>query len=449
MEENKDNNQINDEEGIAASENIAGSENPQVNLTANNLEPLPKKSKKKLLIVILIILLILIAGAISAYFILKDDSSEDSMTPIMSEISEETSDEQTKLFMQFDQKIIAYDTVTKQSSVITDKVPEESTVIDFYYGSDDEWRYYADDFNKIYFSDESSNPKVVADAAQYVVANAEKRIFAYEEVGALKNSASKTYLSTDNDKPELVYESRKNDYDPDKEISSDPKSFLYVIRDISSSGDELLYQQNPCFECGGIGLRPYFNSFKLNLKTKKTEVINKSGEGAQPFYFNDDDQVILIKDKTTGFGSSNLSLNVTTYLFDKNAGLSEIFKINDNKTLSYSLSHNGDFATTQLKGKNYNNEESNILPGELYYLDGNKTETLKSNLERYEYILGSSAGDCVAAGFEDRALINDDFVYKYSVGVICKDDSGVYTYNALENVTNSGDSAEEVIYRLL
>lgn len=364
------------------------------------------------------------------------------------------------LIMQLGRKIALYDVSTGKSRLITDKIPADkceisAKVVDFYYKSDDEWRYYAVGcLNRtIYYADQENHPRIVkkfdknvldksGQGVESVVANSNRKTYAYSirTHPSWPNPRIKTYISVNDAPPRLIYES---DLSKDSRTADpDVNSYYYIVDGISPGGGELLFQQEACFDCGGYTKS---NIFSLNIKTKKTRVLYKSENAATVAQFNDYGG-ILFTSGTFNYGYSPSRINLVTYVINNNQ-TKHIYSSSDKAVSSYSIDRNGKFVFNVLRDSE--NDASSLVPGNLYSVLGNKSNVLMSDLGTWgqkaprDYSLGKSIDDCVSIFLYDKNLVDQ------AVGVICKDTDGVYRFKSVLDAKNHKDNTGDLVHALL
>lgn len=408
-----------------------------------------KRSKKQLILIVVAFVVLLAASAVAAWYLLKPAAAPAQTASKTTPKPEVKAPE--SLYMQLEQTITAFDPVTQKSTVVTSDVPENSMVIDFYRASDTEWRYYAYDqlANKVYYADQSTDPTAVpVDTKLFEpVANAKKKMYAYALIGDFEGKQqTQTYLSKDNAKPELIYESSG------KAVSA-PKvtSYLFLPRAISANGDEVLFQQARCFQCDGGNSS---NLFVLTLATKEAEIINTSSDIANKASFTSGGDVLLTNGVFSYSWNPTNKVDIHTYVI-KNGNSTELYK-SSGATESYAVSADGEYVLTRVVGKDYPATED-VNMGKLYTRSGEAWNAESTDVGSYtspdDYDLGKESGDCVAASFYKRTFpSNKSTGYDYSVGAFCKDEDGTYTYQQVAGkkyTVNNEDSWADFFYGLL
>jgi hypothetical protein len=384
--------------------------------------------------------LLLVLGAGGSWWLLKGDSPKQP-APIAAKAAvapEVDFAPEHALFVMLGSKISAYDTASKKIAVITSSVPTGSTVLDFYYGSSKDWRYYAylEGQNDLYYADQSSEPKLVKtlESAYVVAANAKNQVYAYSEALDPNTSPTKTYVSQKGDKPSLVYESSRA---YDKAGIKNPK---YMVRDISADGRKLLFQQAQCINCGG-GLTG--NMFTLDVGTKTPQVINTADQTSSLIaYFTDSDDVIF----TTGeFNKSYEDISnprMTTYRIAKGVK-TQLYDRKGGDLYTYDTSRNGDYILPALRVGKDETKISSVIE----LRDGQAKEKLASlgkGIESpYAYAVGDSKDDCLSVAFYvSRSFTKTNAIQNYSAGVLCKNPGGTYAYTEVDKARYSIGLAE-------
>jgi hypothetical protein len=408
-----------------------------------------KSPTKKFVVILLCIFVIIFLAAGAVYFLVSANKSLVGTPPETSVKPQGQEGIDTKLSMQLNSSIALYDVENAESKVVTKDVPEGYTVLSFYYDSDSDWRYYATDAlsTNIYYADQSTVPFKVQgierpnDAyTRNIVANAQHRIYAYalSSTGDLK---TETYMVNNNDssRSELVYESETRD----SEVSL--KSYLYVVSDISKSGNNLLFQKEVCFQCGGGALGKIFS---LSLEDDQTTILQDEEIASRGARFMDDDRVLVSQGSFSFPWQSNGQANVTSYILEPTKK-TQVFNIGNGSAESYSIDKTATYSLT----RRMNASEDNYLPGYLYKIENSKSTALAADLglydteAPYQYALGTSAGDCVSSSFYSRDVVNTSA--DYSTGVICKQTDNSYKYQSILDLHSDSSYNIDAILTLL
>lgn len=397
-----------------------------------------------------IILLILLVGGVSAYFYSRPDSYDDQSVNIIENADNVKAD--TKLFTQLNQKITSYDVTNKTSTVVTNEVPKNATVLDFYYDNrDGSWRYYAEQNSannaksQIYYADNISEPKLVTEQTSLsdVEANAEQRVMFYQTLpDQNKSTTMKTYQVNYNADPKLIYESSKYG---EKDNDNSLKAPTYFLADISPNAAKILFQKASCLFCDG---GPTNELFELDLKSMKTAVINDSNHPAEKAFYTTDGAVIAAETNLGGLGQppAKAEININKIVRDTKT---ELLKFSEKNVVNFDISKDAKYVTISLAAATYN-QDSSVTFGGLFELKNNKLDDLKVDLKSVNGLalsLGKDIGDCISAS--SRKYIQNGQNEVDSVGVFCKNFDGTYEFKVLDTATTDAQNSDFVEYKLL
>jgi|GEM_PF-4545975 len=408
-----------------------------------------KRPTKKFVVILFSIFVIMLIAACAVYFFVSVDKSLVRTPPETSVKLQEQEKIDTKLAMQLNSSIALYEVDNAESKVITKDVPAGYTVLSFYYNSDTEWRYYATDVlrTKIYYADQSTGPFLVQNFersndvyTRSVVASAQHRIYGYS-MSSSGDSKTETYTVNNNDgsHPKLVYKSETGD----SNVSL--KSYLYVVLDISKSGNKLLFQKARCFRCGGGALGKIFS---LNLEDDQATILQDEYITSSGAHFIDDNRALVSQGEFSHSWASNSQATVTSYILEPTKK-TQVFNIGNGSAESYSIDKTATYTLT----RKMNASEDNYLPGSLYKIENSKSIALAADLglydteAPYQYALGTSAGDCVSASFYSRDVVNTSA--DYSTGVICKQADNSYQYQSILDLHSDSSYSADAILTLL
>lgn len=425
------NTRITDQQAV---ETTASGSDPVIE-PATSVEQKGQTKKPRFAILVIVGVILLALGGVYAWYALGNDDTTQQTAGTAPPIEESQSDAATNttpkhLYMQLNTTISEYNPVTGQASKVTSAVPAGTKVIDFYRASDTEWRYYSTSLvgGKIYYADQSTDP-ILLQSTQNIfntVANAQMKMYAYVTIDGPELTTTKTYLVKNNASPQLLYESSNKYF----ERSSDVDDPHYVVQDMSAKGDQLLYQQAVCFNCGG-GYSS--NMFTLDINTGVTKVINVSDAESDGANFDDESNVLYSSGTFNRPWLTVTDVNVASYKIAQTT--QEIFRTTEPME-SYALSHKGDFALSRLKAPDYA-DSGNTAMGSLYKLNENEQHQYSVDFgeynSAYEYNVGKSSGDCVSAYFYERTFPSNSVSgYDYSVGAICKETDSSYVYRVVD-----------------
>lgn len=200
-----------------------------------------------------------------------------------------------KIHYQLENKVISFDTESKQTSTLTEVIPESANVLDVY-EEDDTWRLYysqyleGEDKNSLYYLEKDKTAEKISTAsADYPAANAEQRVAAYSTIGQLGASApTHTYVYRDG-KEEEVYAS---EFSTDHATGSDLKDQRYTTSEVSSDGKKILLHLHSCYQCDGPSIAA---AFELDIVTKQAKLVYDGGKQGSVGYFGEATDKYLVK----------------------------------------------------------------------------------------------------------------------------------------------------------
>lgn len=241
-----------------------------------------KRNIKKLLLGTLAVLL-LAGGSALAYFMWFKQSDPAPQPaapqPAIQEVAPLAKD---GLFYQVGQKIIKYDVKKKEKTILTDKLPENTEVIDFY-TENDTWRAYAQTNSgeevKIYYLEGGKDPKEVYAKKKSIssVADAKSKQVAYTEVhdpisGPNAVNVNRHFLQKSDEDPVLIAESEPQEAARVSEPENDIKQLNWGVNDISPDGTKVLFRYAHWYGDG-----PVNGVLEYDIATKKTRLVSKEG----------------------------------------------------------------------------------------------------------------------------------------------------------------------------
>ncbi len=268
---------------------------------------LKKKNSKKGLISGILVSVLLIGGT-AAWFLSKPTDTSDQNTAVQTEKSKKiTTLTKDTLFFKLGTKLIAYDPILKVEQVLTDEITHvDSRVLDFYSNYQNEWRayvaVYTDDQQKIflYSQDGLESELEVTNNSSIGPANAQHRLFTYDELPGFEESDKKTtrtFVVQGTQDPKLIRESEPQ---PEDGLSSeDLNDAHFFSAAISPDGKNILFQQANCFNCdGGYNAR----SFEINLDSNKTNVVISDENIGNKVHYDENGSIVVTNSNLGGLG---------------------------------------------------------------------------------------------------------------------------------------------------
>ncbi len=253
-------------------------------MTPENQEPSPQQTtvsmpsppekhskmtrKKWLLVAGLAFGCVLIVGAVSYLLFKKDTSAPQAKNDMLNDTVADKAvfeNATNNLFFQAGSKIIAYDTTNKTPVTVSDALPEDSSILDFYAGAEG-WRaFYLETIKSgdnepsilsLKFVENGEPAKELASQTAFFwpKANAREKVVAYSTTPQIYNedtgdNTTKTYYSKDLAEPQLVYESDRYNFDAQKVPPYSVRDPHFVLSDLSPDGNQALFARYRCFDC--------------------------------------------------------------------------------------------------------------------------------------------------------------------------------------------------------
>lgn len=420
-------------------------------------KPKKKRNTKKLLLTVFALLLIGGGGVLAYFFVFnKSESAQPAATPqpAAQEVIPLAKD---SIFYQAGQKIVKYDTKKKEKIELTDKLPADAEIMDFY-TEGETWRAYAqtvdNDSVKIYYLENGKELQEIYSKKRFIVAaaDAKSKLVAYTDVfdnntEANAEKVNKHYLLKADGNTVLLGESELADVSQVGQARNDLKQLKWGVGDISPDGKKIIFHFIPWNSDGRIE-----GNLEYDINSKNTRLVSSEGVAR----YDHQGELILEKTNMRGLGSfdAQTPLQLTLSKEIENGKFDDTLVVSNSEWASLAYQNPGSYFASYKRGPRYTQDGSSVFDGFYQTIKPNefKKVEIKNLPPTNEYAVSeigkaSEQADMQCFGvllINNSATVQQDVPATYKIGKVCSDENQALAYEEVETVTVPANTTQSL-----